>query len=167
MRKESNSNKDSSSIYRDSNSNEYNESSISEYNQSPTKSINSKPKIFCFYCYRRNQALNKENIRKNSEQDSNKKKDFDNLLTENLINLMKNFNIEKKFSKENTNMDNNDNNEQSLISFTNHYPKHLPFIILDCRIYLEKKEKFYDYKPGFLPMSVIVEQEEIKDEFVN
>lgn len=75
---------------------------------------------------------------------------------------MRSFNIEKKFNKE---IDTPEN-EKINITFNNHYPKHLPFIVLDMRIYLEKKEKFYDYKPGFLPMSVIVEQEEIKDEYV-
>jgi hypothetical protein len=84
-----------------------------------------------------------------------------NLITENLMNLMKSFNIEKKFTNENTT-----NNNTFSFNFNNYYPKYLPFIILDLRIYLEKKDKFYDYKPGFLPMSVVVEQEEIKDEYV-
>jgi hypothetical protein len=121
-------------------------------------------------------------------------------LSENLKDLMKNFNIEKKFRKEkeiDLEIENNNNNylynnehekevdiksNLSLIpisdnkneynsnlynNFGNHYPKNLPFIILDLRIYLEIKKKIYDDKPGFLPMSVIVEQEEIKDEYVN
>jgi len=80
---------------------------------------------------------------------------------------MKNFNLEKKFRRESiiSNTE-NDKNKNFNFNFDNHYPKNLPFIILDLRIYQEKKEKFYDYKPGFLPMSVIVEQEEITDEFV-
>ena len=99
---------------------------------------------------------------KNNISSNEAKKEYDVIITENLRTLMKSFNIEKKFSKE---IDTNPN-ENINQNFNNHYSKHLPFIILDIRMFSEKNEKFYDFKPGFLPMSVIVEQEEIKDEFV-
>lgn len=141
-------------------------------------SIFKKP---CFFCSRNSKKFNLEseklremNIEFNTPRNS---KNYDESMTEKLKILMESFNLERRFSqkleenKENLNNIKimNIQNQFSEIAnydFNNYYPKNLSLIILDLRISLDKKEKFYDYKAGFLPMTVIVEQEELIDEHV-
>lgn len=117
----------------------------------------------------------------NNIQNNIDKKYFDDIITEKLKSLMQTFHIENKFANkchsENISAQSPQEscitNAQTKISeaahgfdFNNYYPKNLSFILLDLRINLDKKEKFSDNKPGFLPMTVVIEQEELGDEFV-
>ena len=128
----------------------------------------------CFFCDRSKVSRNQY-----ESLTSTDKKNFDYKLTEVFKNLMTAFNIEKKFTneenlsditKQNIISENQDvikqkNNNEYYFNFNNHYPKNLSFIILDLRITLDTHEKLYDTKPGFLPMTVLIEQEELGDEY--
>lgn len=133
----------------------------------------------CFFCARNKQNFtkNQNNLPKNENKLNIESKGFDESMTEKLKVLMKSFNIERRFSdKLDGNRDlydtqENEDFKNSLAEvhkydFNNYYPKNLSFILLDLRISVDKKEKFYDYKAGFLPMTVVVEQEELIDDHV-
>jgi hypothetical protein len=131
----------------------------------------------CFFCSR-----NKDNfIKKQSFSNENKINNFGKIVEENMTEklkvLMKSFNIERRFSDKldkNRDLSDNKQNEEfkeslteiNSYDFNNYYPKDLSFILLDLRISVDKNEKFYDYKAGFLPMTIIVEQEELIDDHV-
>jgi hypothetical protein len=53
--------------------------------------------------------------------------------------------------------------------YNNHYSnENLNYILLDLRISGENSnDKHYDIKTGFLPMTVILDQNELRDENVN
>jgi len=135
----------------------------------------------CFFCLRNSKKFNFEtekyremNIGNNTPRNS---KNYDESMTEKLKILMESFNLEKRFKDKSEEIKENFNNTKSLnfknqfleisnYDFNNYYPKNLSLIILDLRISLDNKDKFYDYKAGFLPMTVIIEQEELIDEHV-
>ncbi len=137
----------------------------------------------CFFCTRNKEKLLKihsiENNANISNNDNNHNfKSVDESMTDKLKTVMKSFNIERRFSEkldEKADLcirSKNEEFENSLAEinscdFNNYYPKNLSFILLDLRISVDKTEKFYDYKAGFLPMTVVVEQEELIDDHVN
>jgi len=131
----------------------------------------------CFFC-ERNKIIPNNSNSENEKSIQETNKNIDESLTEKLKILMKSFNIERRFSdklEENKDFNNckenlaykNELKEISSFNFTNYYPKNLSYILLDLRISLDKKDKFYDYKAGFLPMTVVIEQEELCDDYVN
>lgn len=131
---------------------------------------------FCFFC-ERNKQLTSNSLSENEKSNLESYKNVDESLTEKLKILMKSFNIERRFSdklEENKDFYNckenltykNELKEIASYNFNNYYPKNLSYILLDLRISLDKKDKFYDYKAGFLPMTVVIEQEELCDDYV-
>ena len=52
--------------------------------------------------------------------------------------------------------------------YNNHYSdNNLNYILLDLRVSMEgSNDKHYDVKPGFLPMTVILDQDDFKDPYV-
>lgn len=136
----------------------------------------------CFFCARNKENFfKKQSFENNENLNNNGNHNFKNVvdesMTEKLKILMKSFNIERRFSDkldENRDLGDKRENEQfknslaeiNSCNFNNYYPKNLSFILLDLRISLDKKDKFYDYKAGFLPMTVVVEQEELIDDHV-
>lgn len=134
----------------------------------------------CFFCARNRENLLKKLNFHNKENTSNKDNNlntFNEFMTEKLKILMKSFNIERRFTDkldENRDLCDKLQNEEfknslaemNSYNFNNYYPKNLSFILLDLRISVDKKDKFCDYKAGFLPMTVVVEQEELTDDHV-
>lgn len=61
----------------------------------------------------------------------------------------------------------NDSKQNNSIN-NNHYSNNnLNYILLDLRVSMEgSNEKHYDVKPGFLPMTVILDQNDFKDPYV-
>lgn len=144
-----------------------------ENNRSDSFRLESSFKKSCFFCLRNSYKNNIKNEKSLNYQGISDVED----MTEKLRILMKSFNIERRFSdKLEENRDVKDKRENANLKsslakinsydFKNYYPKNLSFILLDLRISVDKKEKFYDYKAGFLPMTVVVEQEELIDDHV-
>jgi hypothetical protein len=130
----------------------------------------------CFFC-ERNEENSKNSDSENHKPNHESSKLAEEGITEKLKILMKSFNIERRFSdklEENKDYLNSIENltykkelkEVDSYNFTNYYPKNLSYILLDLRISLDNKDKFYDYKAGFLPMTVVIEQDEIRDDYV-
>ncbi len=72
------------------------------------------------------------------------------------------------FTEENQNNQSFTHTKQNHIIYNNHYSNNnLNYILLDLRVSMEgSNEKHYDVKPGFLPMTVILDQNDFKDPYV-